>query len=276
MGRTVLVDPGVGSEAAAVGTVAWAQNVRLHMQGQVKDLSSAPERMQSYVDLVTQHRAWTLMNKPNGSFFTTWEEFCEHPQPWGLGKPWNEFRPILEAAIGKKQVQLAVVPDAKDPVPPPPGPGRGHKAEPKATPDERGSLSVPGHTQEEYLRAINRAPDAVKDLYRSDLIGQKEAAKLGPKNPAPHLAAQVAEVAQTAVAVVKASPVPKTEPEKRAVARKVNETVRKGMGAEVDEAAKLSRAVLKLDIPSRFRVWEAIADKHPDELIEVLKKGGHL
>ena len=48
---------------------------------------------------------------------------------------------------------------------------------------------------EERLRAINRAPDAIKDAYREGRISQTLAAKLGPKNPPPEKAALVAEIA---------------------------------------------------------------------------------
>jgi len=46
------------------------------------------------------------------------------------------------------------------------------------------------------LQAINRAPEAVKDAYREGRISQTLAAKLGPKNPDPDTAAQIAEIAQ--------------------------------------------------------------------------------
>jgi hypothetical protein len=41
------------------------------------------------------------MNRPDGSTFSTLEEFCEHRQPWGLGKPYSEIEPFLIAAVGR-------------------------------------------------------------------------------------------------------------------------------------------------------------------------------
>lgn len=62
---------------------------------------------------LVEHRAWTLMNKPDGSFFGTFEEFCEHRQPWGLGKPWPEIKPALPVAE-----QLRVAADMLEQDPP--------------------------------------------------------------------------------------------------------------------------------------------------------------
>ena len=44
----------------------------------------------------------------------------------------------------------------------------------------------------EQLRAINRAPDAIKDAYREGRISQTLAAKLGPKDPDPDTASPLA------------------------------------------------------------------------------------
>ncbi len=134
---------------------------------------------------VLEHRAWTLMNKADGSTFATWEEFCDTAQPYGLGRPWAEWGPILEAAVGKQRVQLTVVaPAKKSPPPPGPGPGRGHKKEKPQDTMSPGFCA--DEKQAKRMRAIaDRAPEAVRELFTSGLIGVNEAAKLGPKNPTP-------------------------------------------------------------------------------------------
>jgi Arc/MetJ family transcription regulator len=52
------------------------------------------------------------------------------------------------------------------------------------------------HETVRRLRAINRAPEAVKDAYREGRISQTLAAKLGPAQPSPDAAAVIAEIAQ--------------------------------------------------------------------------------
>jgi hypothetical protein len=93
----------------------------------------------------------------------------------------------------ERALQLEAVPE---PAAPKAGPGRGHVKE-KPEEKTRGTecpMFSPRH--EKQLRAITRAPDAVKDAYREGRVSQVTAAKLGPKNPTPELAAKVAEAAQ--------------------------------------------------------------------------------
>jgi len=196
-----------------------------------------------YVDLVNKERAWTLMNKPDGSFFGSWEEFCEHRQPWGLGKPWDQLRPFIEAAVGKQALQLATVAPAK---PPQAGPGRGHTQTDKTHYPEDSLFTPAAPAHEARLRAIaERAPEPVRELYRDGLIGAKEAAALGPKNPTPEEAAKVTEVAIAAKQVATEAK-PKTPKEKMAVKKTVNAVVREMTGREPDPVALAANALAKV------------------------------
>ncbi len=72
-------------------------------------------------------------------------------------------------------------PPAKTPVA---GPGRGHKAEDKTKYHRDTSFSqTAGGLKEKRLRAILRAPEPIQAAYRDGLIGQVDAARLGPKVP---------------------------------------------------------------------------------------------
>lgn len=225
-------DPGVGDPTAPIGSEGWAQRVRLSLQSIIKDLPKTPERARGYFELIREHRAWTLMNKPDGSYFKTIEEFCEHRQPWGLGRPWKEIEPFLVAAAGKQAVQLASVAPAQSP------PG-------KATEKADTVSAISDERRDQRLRAILRAPEQVQQLYREGLIGQKEAAKLGPKNPSPEEAARAVEVTQAVVAEAKAAK-PATDAEKAKVQRRVNERVRELAGGKPDAVAVLLRAFERL------------------------------
>ncbi len=84
-----------------------------------------------------------------------------------LRKPREEFRPILEATKGKKTVQLAVVPEDGR---------RLNGANQHTGPNEDSGHEGPNPDDssgrhEKRLRAILRAPEQVRDLYRADLIG---------------------------------------------------------------------------------------------------------
>jgi hypothetical protein len=103
------VDPGIGRESAPVGSRAWAERVRLNMQGLVSSVDANPSALRFYVDLVKEHQAWTLMSRDDGSCFRTFEEFCEYRQPWGLGRPWPELRPFIVAACAGNEAQAAAM-----------------------------------------------------------------------------------------------------------------------------------------------------------------------
>jgi hypothetical protein len=228
---TPKADPGIGQENAPIGSVAWAQNVRLSMQSLVNQVDFTPDSLRRYVDMVTKHRAWTLMNKPDGSFFATWDEFCEHRQPWGLGRPWEALRPHIEAVTGKRALQLVTVAPAQSP------PG-------KATDEDNrhdGGL-LPSRTDERLRAIAERSPEPVRELYRAGLIGATEAAALGPKNPSPEEAARVTQIANDATAVARAA-APKSEPERKKVQRKVNATVREALGKTPDPVRAAAKAV---------------------------------
>jgi hypothetical protein len=102
----IKADPGIGREAAPVGSRAWAERIRLTMQGLVASVQRDPETIKWYVDLINKHQAWTLMNRDDGSFFVTFEEFCEYRQPWGLGRPWAKLKPFIVAACDGNEAQV--------------------------------------------------------------------------------------------------------------------------------------------------------------------------
>jgi hypothetical protein len=193
-------DPGGGVVNAPIGSEAWAQRVRLEMQAIVKDLAKAPERFAGYIELCQAHRAWALMNKRDGSKFTGLEEFCEYPEPWGLGRPWKVIKPYLVALHGKAAVAAQVAPLA--PVGAPLGSrnnpvGRAANTQPEQ--DETGSnvddvnisssAEPKGGNSTEYLAArIKRdAPEVAEALGRGEYSSVRQAAiaagVVKPKTP---------------------------------------------------------------------------------------------
>lgn len=260
-----IPDPGVGSATATVGTREWAEHVRLKMQGLVRSMPENPRFLQLYVDKVMTHRAWTLMSKPDGSCFATWEEFCSFRHPWGLGKPWEEIRPYLEAAAGKRAVQLATVAPAQ-----PAGNERVERAKDPKAPEEP-LVAGPGEAHTKRLRAIaERSPEPVRELYRDDLIGAKEAAALGPKNPSPEEAARVTEIANAAKAIAKEK-APKTPAERRKVKKEINAKVRELSGREADPIHDVARALQRVTPDRMADLVEAMNDQTARLLLSCLR-----
>lgn len=108
MARAAFSDPGGEVANAPVGTEAWAQRWRLELQAIVKDLSYQPERAERYFQQGRALKVWRLLNKRDGARFASLEEFCEYPEPWGLGTPWKTIRPFFIALHGTAVVAAQV------------------------------------------------------------------------------------------------------------------------------------------------------------------------
>lgn len=185
-----------GRLGAPVGTREWADAVRLKLVSQVEHLGEDDESFVGWLELLTEHRAWSLLTKRDGSTFRTREEFCAYERPWGLGATWERLRPYVRAAYAKRGMSEDQIDRALelDGVPEP------EKTGPKGASEVSGNdcrkLSAKPERTVRQLRAINRAPEAIREAYQEGRISQTLAAKLGPKNPDPDTAAKVAEIAQ--------------------------------------------------------------------------------
>jgi hypothetical protein len=243
----MLADPGIGREDAPLGSVAWAQRVRLHSQHIIEYAVKAPKEANEFVTFFVQHRTWTLLNKSDGSMFSTFEEFCEARKPYGWGIKYVELRRVLELALardgvnGEKALAVATVAPANPHRLDGPTPKRGVEERQ----DGQGVLASNSPTRAaddkraQRLRAIaERTPEAARDLFRRDLLGVVEAAALGKLEAQPGsstydpVAGERVHAATTAaVAVVAAAPAPNTPTEKRQLQRKVNAAVREKLDA---------------------------------------------
>jgi hypothetical protein len=193
-----------GRLGAPVGTQEWADAVRLELLGMVEHLGEDDESFIGWIDLLQEHRAWSLLTKRDGSTFRTREEFCSHQRPWGLGTPWERLRPYVVAGLAKRGMSADAIDRhlALDGVPEATpieerakmGAEKRWAGEDDARGNDCPTHDTPPDRTIKQLRAINRAPDAVKDAYREGRISQTLAAKLGPKDPDPDTAALIAAI----------------------------------------------------------------------------------
>lgn len=140
---------------------------------------SEESTLQMFMDTLTKlrkHRAWTIIptEKPYGTEDAMVRDV--------LGVPLKQALAVLEARGLKQKHQRDAVPEAQEPKA---GPGRGHKTE--AENDKTSCLSVSSAEAKKdvRIRSINRAAQAhsvIGDLYDKGLIGQAEAALLGPSD----------------------------------------------------------------------------------------------
>lgn len=91
--------------------------------------------------------------------------------------PRPTFVAIEAGENASKAVALATVAEAEKPKA---GPGRGHKAKEETNPQNAGPFSSRAADAEaERLRAINRAPEPARDLFRADLMSKGVAVATG-------------------------------------------------------------------------------------------------
>lgn len=201
-----------GRAGAPIGSQEWADHIRLKLVAMVEHLGEDDEGFVRYIELLQEHRAWSLLTKKDGSTFRTREEFCSYKRPWGLGISWDRLRPYVVAGLAKRGMAPEAIDRAlaldgvPEPTPTEEACARAREARSQNTGDslshhndgienirEKGAR-VPTATVER-LRAINRAPDAIREAYKEGRISQTLAAKLGPKDPDPETAATIAEIA---------------------------------------------------------------------------------
>jgi hypothetical protein len=193
-------DPGYGDPRAPVGTPEWAKRWRLEFQNVVQSLPEAPEVNLRFYELGKQHRAWTLLTdgETTPQPFKDFDAFCAYRRPYGLGTDPVQFKAYLQAHEGKRAAELITAP----PEPPMGAPADNQNAG-KNKSETVSDLFLgsppsdgPGKRRERNIRAILRAPEVVQDLYRTGLMNQTDAAKMGPKSPSPEQAARLAEARQ--------------------------------------------------------------------------------
>lgn len=252
-----MADPGTYVPDAAQGTVAHAQTMRISFRNAVAALPEAPSRVKRYWDYFLANKTWELLNRRDGSTFATFESFCEYEEPWGLGTAYPKLKGHVAAILadphdkdaGQRKLSLDTVPAAKSP------PG-------VAAEVNRAECGLLGEADRktQALRAIrSRAPEQVRDLYRDGLLGQKEAAKLGPKNPTPEEAAKVTEVAIVLAEKARTASKPTTEQERRRLKQTITAEARKMLGQETeDQVSRLLKTIKKLSADDLGKLFEGL------------------
>lgn len=237
---------GQGVLTAPKGSRDWADAVRVNAIGCIRAQVFDAKRFADTYDLIVRNRAWTLMNKLDGSFFSTMQEFCETTVPHGLGTPYDKVLTALKLAASQSKTAggLTIEADqavALDTVSPDGrhtnGANQGRDAAGRMVSSDSDSSHDDTKRKasvitEKRLRSVLRAPSEVQDLYRAGVIGQVDAAKLGPTKQTPETAAKIRAAVNEACAIVEAEK-PATPKAKRDVKRKVNAKVREVLSANV-------------------------------------------
>ncbi len=272
----LFVPSGEGKTWAEPGSEEWAKNMRLHMTTMVKGLGKEPERLVRYLRLFDEHRGWTLLTDKRGKHFGTWKDYCETPQPHGMGRPAEEIHSLLVQAVGEKKAALMTAPamDLRHQ-----NRANQYTAREETPPGAENAHSNPSDSETRH-RAILRAPSEVQRLYCDDLVSQKLAASLGPVKQTPEKAAKIREAVNEAVAIVEAKN-PLDPEARRAVKKEVDAKIREVIGSPTttkpksfadlltriaklsseDQASLVCEVVERLDAVHLHRVREVLDER---------------
>ena len=127
-------------------------------------------------------RLWSRLTKPDGTKYREFREFCEAPQPHGLGTAHAQVNRLLVEIGNAREVKLLTV-----------APGsQGHRRDPASASRQCGGK--PSSRTTERLRAIaERSPEAIQRLYTAGVIDQIDAEPFGRRRLPPERQAEIAD-----------------------------------------------------------------------------------
>jgi hypothetical protein len=99
----------VGNQAAAPGSPPWGKAKRGAKQLALRKRDSTSDHVESLVRLFEQYDGFRHLVDSNGNGFRSYEAFCIHPQPWGLGYRVEDVNRI----IAERKVSEATAEKAK-------------------------------------------------------------------------------------------------------------------------------------------------------------------
>lgn len=221
-----------GDQFAEKGSPAWADWQRSRLRNAVKDTNFEARRIAQVI--IDMHHgdavAWHLMTTTSGKRFRTFEEFVTATPPDGLGLDYPKFKGMATSDPSfmnvRKYDRMTVAPDGRR------DNKRGGKDDSRPGGENQ---SIP--RQISRLRAIDRAPALVHDLYDAGLIDAKLAEQMGPDEKAPADRKARARRAYEAVQAVRRNG------DDAAYRRSVNAAAREALG--VRKPARSREAVAK-------------------------------
>jgi hypothetical protein len=164
-------------ESASSNAVLWRTTLQVAIR-----FRDTPPALAEELWLGLRGRLWSRLTKPDGSRYKQFHEFCEAPQPHGLGTAHVLVNRLLVEIGNAREVRLLTV-----------DPGcQGRRDGPAPTSRHNGGMSSTRTT--ERLRAIaERCPTPIQRLYTAGLIDQIDAEPFGRKQPSPEREAQIAD-----------------------------------------------------------------------------------
>ena len=166
-----------GADSPDPSAILWRTTLQVAIR-----FRETPPELAAELWLGLRGRLWARLTKPDGTKYKQFQEFCEAPQPHGLGTAHTLVNRLLVEIGNAREVKLLTV-----------APGcQGQHAELPITSRHNGGK--PSSRTTERLRAIaERSPESIQRLYTAGVIDQIDAEPFGRRQPSPERQDQIAD-----------------------------------------------------------------------------------
>lgn len=156
----------LGDWNAPEGSEPWCKALRLSLQSQIKSIGTVPEKIRWYVERAIANRAWVHWLGEDGEPFRDFDDFCSAKPPHGLGRPFSEIRPYIEAVKGSVATAVVTAPVLDEHGGQRAGAGRPGDARPQVIQVATGKLDSRGGNASSYLaaRIARDAPEVAEQM----------------------------------------------------------------------------------------------------------------
>lgn len=87
----------IGNPKAPKGTKPWVRAFTVQAQCQLQDVRKEIKLLKFCLKDLRDHAYYRILDNSSGHLFDTWKEFCEEPQPWGLGYTQEQADDIISS-----------------------------------------------------------------------------------------------------------------------------------------------------------------------------------
>lgn len=179
----------VGNPNAPYGSREWCAAVRFQVRCKIGEAKSRVSHLKFDLKALRDEAHYAVLQRRDGQLFESWEEFCDHPEPEGLGFPADVANALIKERDGSRLVS-AVAAEVMANAPARAGQGTRTDLEPLSN-----GKKLKGGNNQEYLaaRIKERHPDIAAAVERGEFRSIRAAALAAgivrQKTPIEHLRA---------------------------------------------------------------------------------------
>jgi hypothetical protein len=94
----------IGNPDAPYGSREWCSAMRLHIQNGIDEAKSRVSHIRFSLKSTRDEAHFVSLQDKDGNKFSSWEDFCQYPRPWGLGFSVEVANAIIEERNGDRLI----------------------------------------------------------------------------------------------------------------------------------------------------------------------------